>query len=86
MGIKKQAEKAVTKLESLATDNWTDEEKQEAARIIESAILKTVNEFCDHSSQEISRCCSADQDKAHKLTEELKLARNAIIANLSSLR
>ncbi len=86
MGIKKQAEEAVSELESLATDNWTDKEKDQAAKIIEQAIMKTVNEFCDTSSKTVSRCCSADQDKAHKLQEEIELARNAIIANLSSFR
>ncbi|MDJ0881349.1 MAG: hypothetical protein QNJ56_06825 [Gammaproteobacteria bacterium] len=86
MGIKKQAQEAVTELESLATDHWTDKEKNQAAKIIEQAIIQTVNEFCDTSSKAVDQCCSADQDKAHKLNEEIELARTAIIANLSSLR
>jgi hypothetical protein len=86
MGIKKQASQAVKQLESLHDEGWTDQNKEEAAKIIEEAIIKTVHEFCDSSAQAINECCSADQDKAHKLNEELKLARKAIIANLSSLR
>jgi hypothetical protein len=86
MGIKKQATQAVKKLQGLHDAGWTEKDKKEAAKIIEAAILNTVHEFCDTSARTINECCSADQDKAHKLNQELKQIREAIITNLSSLR
>jgi hypothetical protein len=31
-------------------------------------------------------CCTGHQDPVHKITEEIRLANNALIANLSSMR
>lgn len=86
MGIKKQAEEAVSELESIATDSWTEEDRHKVNKIIEEAIIKTVHEFCDTSVKGVNESYGADRDKAHKLNEEILNARNAIIANLSSLR
>lgn len=86
MGIKKQAKKAVSQLESISTDEWSDKNRKAVLKIIESVIIDTVNELCERSSKEINKCCSADLDKAHKLNEELRLAREAVITNLSSMR
>jgi hypothetical protein len=86
MSIKNRAKKTVAELVDVSSASWTDKEKVEAAHIIENAIIKTVHEFCDTSVKVIDKCCSADLDKAHKLNEEIKLAREAIIANLTSMR
>lgn len=86
MSIQKKAEKAVSQLEELLAESWSKEQEREARKIIEDAMGKAIKEACAVSKQVIAECCSADQDMAHKLNEEIKLARKALIANLNSLR
>jgi len=84
--IKHKAEKAVAKLEKLLSESWSPEEEEKARKIIEKAMTDAVHEFYSANKEVVNLCCNADQDMAHKLTEEMKLARKALIANLSSLR
>jgi hypothetical protein len=86
MSIKKKAERAVNQLEKLLAENWSEAQEEQARKIIEIAIGDVIHEVCAVSEKVISQCCSADQDMAHKLNDEMKLARNALIANLNSLR
>lgn len=86
MNIKIKAEKAVSQLEKLLAENWTKEQEEQARKIIEKAMTNAVHEVCTASEQVINQCCSADQDMAHKLNDEIKLAREALLANLNSLR
>jgi hypothetical protein len=86
MSIKMRAESTVNKLEKLLAESWSEEQEQKARKIIEDAMGDVIHEVCAVSEKVISQCCTADQDMAHKLNEEMKLARNALIANLSSLR
>jgi hypothetical protein len=86
MSIQKKAEKAVDQLEKLLAESWGKEQEKKASKIIEDAMVSAIKETCAVSKQVVAECCSADQDMAHKLNEEIKLARKALIANLSSLR
>lgn len=86
MTIQKKAEKAVGQLEKLLAESWTEEQEIAARKIIEEAMGKAIKETCAVSKEVINQCCSADQDLAHKLSDEIKLARNALMANLNSLR
>jgi hypothetical protein len=86
MTIQKKAENAVGQLEDLLAEHWTTEQEIEARKIIEDAMGKAIKEACAVSKQVVAECCAADQDMAHKLNEEIKLARKALIANLNSLR
>ena len=86
MSIQKKAEKAVAQLEELLAESWTKQQEKEARQIIEDAMGQAIKEACAVSKKVVTECCTADQDMAHKLNEEIKLARKALIANLSSLR
>jgi hypothetical protein len=86
MSIHKKAEKAVQQLENLLAETWTKDQEKEARKIIEDAMVGGIKEACSVSKQVVTECCSADQDMAHKLNEKIKLAREALIANLNSLR
>jgi len=86
MTIQKKAENAVEQLEQLLAESWTKEQEIEARKIIEAAMGKAIKETHAASKKVVTECCSADQDMAHKLSDELKLARNALMANLNSLR
>lgn len=86
MSIQKNAEKAVGQLEKLLAESWTKEQEKKAGKIIEDAMISAIKEACAVSKKVVNECCSSDMDMAHKLNEEIKLARKALIANLSSLR
>jgi uncharacterized protein YdaU (DUF1376 family) len=86
MSIQKKAESAVGQLENLLAEHWTTEQEIAARKIIENVMGQAIKEACAVSKKVVTECCSADQDMAHKLNEEIKLARKALIANLNSLR
>lgn len=86
MSINNRAELAVQKLETLLAATWDEQVEKEARKIIEQAMVDAVHEACTVSRNAISVCCSADQDMAHKLNEQIKRSRNALIANLNSMR
>ena len=86
MSIKVKANEAVLSLEKLLVETWTEDQELAARKVIETAMLEAVNELCEHSSKVVNQCCSADQDMAHKINDELRRAKNAVLANLSSMR
>lgn len=53
---------------------------------IEKAIIEAVAEANQQCTQVAMKCCSADQDTAHKIASEIERKHQSLIANLSSLR
>jgi hypothetical protein len=86
MSINSRAELAVSKLESLLGESWSEQTERKARKIIEQAMVDAVHEACSASKSAISQCCSADQDLAHKLNDEIQRSRDVLVANLNSLR
>lgn len=86
VSIEKKSTRAVNELEQSLSLSLSGQQKKDIQKIIEKAMIESVHQFCNTSSKVISKCCSADQDMAHKLNDEIKRARQALIANLSSLR
>ena len=86
MSIKVKANAAIQDLENLLAEKWTDSQEQSARKIIETAMLDAINEMCKHSAKAVNLCCSADQDMAHKINEELQRTKYAVLANLNSMR
>lgn len=63
-----------------------DDQKQEVARIVQHAVVNSMLEQAERSSNVAMQCCSADQDMAHKVSDGIHRDYQALIANLSSLR
>lgn len=90
LGIKKslreRAEQTAHKIQEILRSSGEPHE-QEIAQAIEKAIIEAL-------LQERERCatvaythvCEEDRDQAHKVAEEIRRVRNALAANLSSLR
>ncbi|MBO6520530.1 MAG: hypothetical protein JJ900_08710 [Rhodospirillales bacterium] len=58
----------------------------DVSQIIEAALEKSIRSTKEGCIDAVNICCSADQDLAHKIAEQLRLKERALIANLSSLR
>lgn len=86
MSISNKAKQAVLRLEKELDIEWTPEQEKAAKTVIELAMSDAIDETHKSSSHAIKECCNADMDLAHKINQEIKLARNALLANLNSLR
>ncbi len=58
----------------------------DVSQIIEAALEQSIRSTNERCIEAVNICCSADQDLAHKIAEELRRKETALIANLSSLR
>lgn len=86
MSLSENTDSAVGKIKEAISVPLTEEQTRQVTKAVEKALIDTVLETCQSSSQAIIRCCSADRDMAHKLNEEIERGKEALIANLSSLR
>ena len=86
MKLSQNSEAAVRKIQETLSDSLTDEQSRMITKVIEKALIDSVLETCQSSSRAVNRCCSADQDMAHKLNEEIERSKVALIANLTSFR
>ena len=60
---------------------------EEVIKAIEKTIIEALlaeRERC--AVVAYKHCCDEDQDKAHKLAEDIKRVRTALVTNLSSMR
>ncbi|NIO40486.1 MAG: hypothetical protein GTO41_10045, partial [Burkholderiales bacterium] len=64
----------------------SQELEEQVADVIERAVIDAVLEDGELCTRVAKECCAADQDLAHKISEEIRRAQTALIANLSSLR
>lgn len=70
-----------------ALDTEPSEEQSAAiAAVIQEAVIKAALESRSKCVDVAQECCTGHHDLAHKITEEIRLANNALIANLSSMR
>lgn len=86
MTLRKRAERIAG--EALAAlDLSTDDPRAEAVvRIVEQAIIDVVLEERERCANVVLALGTADEDKAHKIADEIHRAENALVANLSALR
>ena len=84
--LRERAQETSNKVQGILNIDCADHE-QEVVKAIEQAII-------DALLQERERCatvafdqvCNEDRDKAHKVAEEIRRVRNALSANLESMR
>jgi len=71
-------------LDILGPSKTNDPEK--VADSIEQAIIKALVDERQRCAEVALECCPEDQDKAHKIAEEIRRVRSVLITNLSSMR
>ena len=64
----------------------SDGQRREVARIVQQAVINSMLEEAERSSNVAMTCCSADLDLAHKIADGIHRDYEVLIANLSSLR
>ncbi len=82
---KRAADAAKTVLGILEVTASADQKRRVAAAI-EKAVIDAVLAGGEESARVAMKCCSADQDLAHKIADEIRRKNTALIANLSSMR
>ncbi len=64
----------------------SEEQAQAVSAVIREVVIKAILESRSTCVDAARQCCSADRDLAHKISEEIRLANTALVANLSSMR
>jgi len=86
MELKQKARKAVLDIEEIVGASLSPDQKKAVDRIIEDLVIEAMRE-CEASYGHAARnVCAEDEDMAHKIAREIEQAREALIANLESLR
>ena len=86
MTLSETAEAAVRNIETALSITLEEERKQKVTKAIEKALIDAVLTISQSNTKVINQCCSADRDMAYKINDEMERNKNALIANLSSLR
>lgn len=86
MKLKQYVETATQEVFQALDTQPSEEQAKAVAAVIQEAVIKAALESRSKCVDVARECCSADRDLAHKITEEIRLANNALIANLSSMR
>ncbi|MDH3335051.1 MAG: hypothetical protein OEL50_00275 [Rhodospirillaceae bacterium] len=59
---------------------------KEVAQAVEKAIIDALLEERERCATVAFECCAEDKDKAHKVADEVRRIRNALVTNLTSMR
>lgn len=84
--LRERAQEASNKVQAILNTNDVEHEL-EVVKAIEQAIIDALlqeRERC--ASVAYDQVCEEDRDKAHKVADEIRRIRNALSANLESLR
>lgn len=73
-------------LEVITSLGGNADKTEDVSRIVEKALLSVMRDTQSGCVDVVNVCCSADQDLAHKISDEIQKKKIALIANLSSLR
>lgn len=63
-----------------------DEHPKEVADAIEKAIIKALVDERYHCADVAQAYCTKNEDKAHRVAEEIRKVKSVLITNLSSMR
>ena len=73
-------------LESALSADLSAEEREKTTKILQSALIKAVEQATKSHREATVICCGPEADLAHKIAEEMSLANKALIANLMAMR
>jgi len=84
--LRDRAEEATRKVQEILGVT-PEEHPKEIADAIEQTIINALLEERDRcATVAFDECCEEDRDRAHKVAEEIRRVKTALMANLSSLR
>ena len=86
MTIRSRAEKAANEVLASLAASPSDDQTKQVVQVIERAIIEAILEEQERFVGVARKCCDPDTDKAHKISEEVALHKEALIANLSGMR
>jgi hypothetical protein len=86
MSYKSQAEETAEAVQTLLGKESDSEKAEEIAKIIEKAIIESARVAHESCAKMVVDCCPEDRDIAHKINDRIHKKRDALIANLHSLR
>ena len=86
MSLRERAEHTTKSVGEALQQEIAGDQHTQVAKIIEDAIIKAVLEERERCVIVAIKCCPEDQDKAHKISEAIRRAEGALVANLQSMR
>lgn len=84
--LRERAQETTEKIQAILNVDCGTHEK-EVILAVERAIIDALlqeRERC--ATVAFDHCCAEDRDRAHKVAEEIRRVRNALLTNLESLR
>ncbi len=86
MTYKSQAEQTAEAVQALLGEESDAGKAEELTKIIEMAIIESARVAHESCAKVVVDCCPEDRDLAHKISDRIHKKRDALIANLHSLR
>ena len=86
MKLKNLADNAVVEIGKVLPGSLSESEAAAISEIIENTLVEAVGKTSKRFSETAVICCGPEADLAHKISEEMKLAQKALIANLMGAR
>ena len=86
MNLKNLADDAVADIDKSLPKDLSAAETEAIAKIVENTLIEAVAQTSRSCRDAAVVCCGPEADMAHKIAEEVKLARKALIANLMGPR
>jgi hypothetical protein len=86
MTYKSQAEATAEAVQALLGEDSDAAKAEELTKIIEKAIIESARVAHESCAKVVVDCCPEDRDIAHKINDRIHKKRDALIANLHSLR
>ena len=86
MSLRDRAELTTTAVGKALQQEIAGDQHTQVAKIIEDAIIKAVLEERERCVTVANKCCPEDQDRAHKISEAIRRAEGALVANLQGMR
>ncbi len=84
--LRDRAEAATLKVQEILGVT-VDQHPKEIADAIEQTIINALLEERERcATVAFDECCEEDRDRAHKVADEVRRIRTALVANLSSMR
>lgn len=80
------AQQAKDDVNAIFDEKMTAEQEDQAANIIENAVIKALLEGQHRAVDAALNCSEAEQDMAHKIAGKIRQKNDLLIANLTSLR
>lgn len=86
MSLNKLSEDIVSEIKNTISTPLPDSDISTISKIIDKALVDTVNKSTECCTQAVVMCCGPEADLAHKIAHEVDLAQRVLITNLMSMR